>query len=88
MKITNYNRGYIDFFNCVIHGKIVVSNEEWGKIQKYAFKYAYNPSDFLRFKSVKGGRLYDLRITTTEKIVKHFGLKNYKKGNYLIEVLN
>lgn len=35
MKVINYNYGYNNTFNCSIHGKIVVTFDEWRKAREY-----------------------------------------------------
>lgn len=88
MRIVNYRRGYSDFFDCSIHGRIIVTNDEWGLIRKHIEKYAFDTDDFIRFQSVRGGRWYNIRTTATDKLVKYFSLEKYRRGNYVIEVIN
>lgn len=88
MKLINYNRGYSNFFDCSIHGRIVVSNEEWGKIKKYVSRYLFDKDDAIRFISTKKGRAYNIRTTATAKVINHFNILGYKRGNYTFDVLN
>ena len=97
MKIINYKYGYL--FDCSIHGKIQVSQDEWRQIRVLLFskskwcghlgvKFARNmlASDMVRSMQVKGAKWYNIRVSATEAVVKHFMLTKYKKGNYVFEV--
>ena len=96
MKIINYNYGYNSAFNCSIHGKIIVSQEEWDGMIKYLFHpkvksyYLYKnilKQDLQRWINTKKGRLYNIRVSATEKLIEKFGPgKGYKTGNYMFLV--
>lgn len=96
MKLINYNYGYIERFTCSIHGKIIISEYQWKKAIKYlmngAVKLYYSndktllKSDLQRGIETKAGTLFNIRVYATEKIVAKFGIKNYKRGNYMFLV--
>lgn len=97
MKLINYNYGYNNTFNCSIHGKIIVSPQEWEQIKKYLFnpavKHCYLFKDVLnqdmqRIIKVKDGFLCNIRTTATEFVVKRFNIEKYKQGNYMFFVSN
>ena len=96
MKLINYNYGYNNEFNCSIHGKIIVSKEEWDNIKRFLSrtrKWVYDrgyvwfykrilKEDLKRFYKVKKGKLYNIRVDATSGVAKEFELDNYKRGNY------
>lgn len=97
MKLINYNYGYNNTFNCSIHGKIIVSHNEWQKILKYLFNPSVTKDNFYRkilrddiFREIqtKEGHLLNIRVTATEQIVKKFNLNGYKRGNYTFFITN
>lgn len=92
MRLVNYKYGYL--FDCSIHGKIVMTKGEWEKVKTYLMRATKDIfwkgvllQDFTRSKDYKNGKIYNVRVTATEKLVKKFGLKRYKRGNYMIEVV-
>jgi hypothetical protein len=99
MKITNYKRGYNNTFDCSIHGTIRMTREEWEEASRYLINDAdrirhnhryFNSGrlkeDIERKIITKHGFLINIRVDATAALVKHFNLKNYKRGNYQIEV--
>ena len=95
MKLINYNYGYNNFFNCSIHGKIILNEEEWKAIIKYLFNPAVKSyclfknilkEDIDRYIVTKKGRLYNIRVTATEIVATKFKLDRYKRGNYMFLV--
>ena len=99
MKVINYNYGYIPAFTCSIHGKIVVSGREWEAIKRYLRNgslrktpYLYQNilrEDFNRARKSRSSRyvnFYNIRVTATELVVKHFKLTPIKRANYMFEV--
>jgi len=102
MKLINYNYGYNNTFNCSIHGKIVMTPEEWQEALKYLksakVKKSFLPSypwtnynlleDINRTIKTKWGHLINIRVPMTEKLVAHYNLDNYKRGNYVILITN
>mgnify|MGYP001611741983 FL=1 len=100
MKVINYNYGYNNFFNCSIHGKIILNKTEWKNALSFLFRGAkrWYPSypwvkevlkeDIERFIPTKTGKLYNIRVPATETLVEKYNLKKYKRGNYTILVLN
>ncbi len=91
MRIINYYYGYL--FDCSIHGKIIVSPKEWQAITDYLrrarFEHKFTlKNDLERGIKTKDGRLYNVRVTATEKAVskfKHSGAK-FKRANYMFLV--
>jgi len=103
MKLINYNYGDISKFNCYIRGKIIVSQKEWKAIKKYLLnpftkvgawlgdeKYAKKilKEDMQRIVDTKQGKLINIRVTATEKVVEKFNLKRYKRNNYMFLITN
>lgn len=95
MKLINYNYGYYNIFNCSIHGKIIVTLQEWNAMKKYLFnpavKHCYLYKDILkqdlnRFITTKQGKIYNIRVTATKKIVNKFNITGYKPNNYIFLV--
>lgn len=98
MKLINYKYGYL--FNCSIHGKIKMTPEELEQVVKYlrhnkvqhtyfaktGFTQAIFENDLKRTMPIKGGYLINIRVGATELLVKKFGLKGYKRGNYMLEI--
>lgn len=94
MKITNYKRGYFDKFNCVIHGTITMNKMEFAQVVYYlnipTVKWDYKftlKEDLKRIIDCKKYFLINVRVGATEKIVKHFKLDNYKRGNYMLKII-
>lgn len=95
MKVINYNYGYIPEFSCTIHGKIIVSKEEWVKMVKYLLHprlvLYYSTSktmlkgDLARRIPTKNGYLVNVRCYATEALAKKFGFK-VKRANYMFLV--
>jgi hypothetical protein len=100
MKIINYDYGYNNYFDCSIHGKIIMDKKEWGEAISFLLRGAkrWLPSypyiknilkeDIKRSISVKNGKLYNVRVSATEVIAEKYNLKKYKRGNYVILVKN
>lgn len=97
MKLINYDYGFSNTFNCSIHGKIIVSREEWDSITHYLknpfVKYEHKfllKEDLLRaIKTIYKGQLawkFNIRVSATEKVVKFFNIEGYKRGNYVFLV--
>lgn len=99
MKLINYKYGY--HFDCSIHGKIVMTPTELEQAKKYLFNPAVKYHDIYytpmmkrilrddlerKLPLLKKGYWINIRVWATEKIVKHFQLPRYKRGNYVIEV--
>ena len=98
MKIINYKYGYYDKFTCSIHGKILVSLDEWCEIVRYLlrsrlgiygedFNRRILKDDMNRRIENKKSFLVNIRVSATEKVVERFKLKGYKRGNYMFEVI-
>lgn len=92
MKLVNYKLGYM--FDCSIHGSIKMSFDEFIKVKKYLlatktdkFWKSILVEDLQRVQAVKNGFMLNVRVDSTEKLVKHFGLSNYKRGNYILKVV-
>jgi hypothetical protein len=95
MKLINYNYGYNNTFNCSIHGKIVVTKNEWSKIVKYLlhnkvtifnwdFEKRILKDDLQRKKQLDNiNTWYNLRVSATDLVVWKFNIKGYKRGNYV-----
>jgi hypothetical protein len=102
MKLINYNYRYNNTFNCSVHGKIVMSPEEWNEALKYLkstkVKKSFLPSypwtntnlllDIDRKIKTKWGYLINIRVPMTEKLVNKYNLTNHKRGNYVILITN
>lgn len=95
MKLINYKRGYIEKFDCVIHGTIKMSLKEFDKVLSYLkFNKAklWNDKvfeeDFKRRIYFNNGKkfLINFRTTATKLIADKWNLTNYKAGNYMLEV--
>lgn len=99
MKLINYKRGYNNTFDCSIHGTIKMTMGEWKQAEHYLINdadtirkdHSYFNSQLLkedvqRRIKIKNGFLINIRVSATEALVKQFNLKNYKRGNYQIEV--
>ena len=96
MKLINYDYGYINNFDCSIHGKIITTKEEWLRALKYLFHHKVKDyylwkdllkEDITRAIHTKKGTLFNIRVTATEKIVDKFNVKGYKRGNYMFMVV-
>lgn len=101
MKLINYNYRYNNFFECSLHGKIIVSSKEWESIKKFLFKTRkwVDDSSYVRFyketlkedlqriQKIKNGFLCNIRVPATKGVAEHFNLKKYKRGNYIFEVI-
>jgi hypothetical protein len=91
MRLINYNYGYNNTFNCSIHGKIVVTQKEWERIEKYVLNPSVTKESFFR-NILKGdikrivytdtGTLLNIRVNATQAVVNKFNIKGYKRGNY------
>ena len=100
MKIINYNYGYNNFFNCSIHGKIIMTQKELDKAVLFLLRGAkrWMPSspwikevlkkDLERKVQDKKGYRINIRVPATEVLVEKFGLQDkYKRGNYMLQVI-
>lgn len=99
MKLINYKYGYFQEFTCSIHGKIRMTYREWKKARTYLLaNYLKRKSDrsfFLpilrqdieRRINTKKSFIINIRVTATEQLVNHFKVKNYKRGNYILEII-
>lgn len=97
-----YNLDYERVFGCVIGGRIVMTGSEWPDAIRYLrsskVKKQFLPSypwtntmlleDIYRKVSIKNGYAINIRVPMTRELADKFGLKNYKKRNYVIEVIN
>jgi hypothetical protein len=94
MKIINYNRGYNNTFDCSIHGTIKMDKNEWATVYEWLmngyqtekFWKQILTGDIKRRIDFKHTIFMNIRVSATEALVKHFNLKNYKRGNYQIAV--
>jgi hypothetical protein len=89
MKVINYNKGYIPEFDCVIHGSIVMSREEFNEVRAYLYAEAAKPDrpyylyydrlvdDLKNRIKVNGGFAVNVRVSATELIVKKWNLQKY-----------
>ena len=93
MKIINYNYGYNNDFDCSIHGKIVMTKKEWEKAKSYLLKAVKDSfwknllkEDISRTIETKEGKLLNIRVPSTEKLVERFKTtgRNYKQGRYIL----
>jgi len=98
MKLTNYYRGMATCFDCVIHGTIYMTKNEWSDVYNWfsrvrkPFMYYDDGSfrkniffdDVKKMIETKRGWVLNIRVTPTEHLVKRYNLKNYKRGNYQI----
>lgn len=85
MKLTNYNYGYSDFFDCSIHGQIKMTQEEFQEMlnNKLIYRSIFNLDDLDRkLTKTKNSYLMNLRANATEKIAEIYNLKKYKPQNY------
>lgn len=94
MKLVNYKRGYNNIFDCSIHGTIYMNSYEFTKIVLYIQKYkryfsrSLFEGDINRKIHIKNGYMVNIRVNATEALAKHWGLKNYKRGNYQLCIKN
>lgn len=88
MKIINYKYGWREQFQCVIHGRIVMSRTEWilevlpylrrssviKRINRSAGWYSlgFLRDDIKRSYLTKQGVLLNIRVSPTEAVVKRF----------------
>lgn len=98
MKLINYKYGYYNTFGCSIHGKIIMTQKEWQNAYKYLtssnVKKSFLPSyphynsliteDIKRQVKTKDGYLINIRVPMTEKLVNHYNIPRYKRGNYML----
>ena len=95
MKLTNYDRGYVSEFDCVIHGAIYMTRNEYDKVVQFLYRSIQDDfytallyRDLARRIHIKNGFRVNVRVPNTAKIVRKFGLTNYKLGNFMLEVKN
>lgn len=96
MKIINYSRGYIDQFDCSIHGRILISEQEFGVIKELIDNWEINDKDITHpwIADMARGDIermmfnrFNIRTTMTEYVVRkmpHNG--KLKRGNYYFEI--
>lgn len=90
MRLSNYKRGYL--FDCSIHGSIYCTPKEWEQVKDLVKSVIFNSSDLEKYITFGKARAYNIRVTATELVAKHFGLDKqttghrYKKGNYIFIV--
>jgi len=88
MKVINYNRGYIKEFNCVIHGSIIMDQQEFNEVRAYLYNlpedqkpYYFKTDIFIKDLQnkikVKNGFAINIRVSATDLIVKKWGLQKY-----------
>ena len=93
MVVKNYNRGYFDKFDCVIHGRIVVFGApEMDIIKQLLNKMPIDSSyPYLKRNAIikfnNADKLFHLGTTPTDFIAKSLNLKGYKKGNYMFDIV-
>ena len=98
MKLTNYKYGYINAFDCSIHGKIVATQKEWQDCLRYLLRLKPDTSypfykymikeDAKRQIKTKQGYIVNIRVWATGKIAKRYNLQGYKRANYMFLILN
>ena len=100
--LINRRYGYWQF-DCVIDGKIVLTraqfkqalkklmrSRKWlysGHDARWYKRYVLKPDSTTRFVQEGKSRIYNVRVDATKAIAEMFGLKNYKRQNYVIEVI-
>jgi hypothetical protein len=100
MKLTNYKRQH-NYFDCSIHGTIKMTGKEWAEVCAWLMSrrklFDSYGGDFMkkifiedtnRQIKIKEGKLINIRVIATEALAEKWGLKNYKRGNYQILILN
>lgn len=102
MKLINYKYGHIPEFETCINGKIVMTKNEWKSARTYLLRaskskrfmpsYRWVPQvlreDLKRTIKTQKGFILTIRVHLTECLVTKYNLSNYKRNNYMIEVLN
>lgn len=89
MKITNYNIGYVQKFDCSIHGTLHVTKEEFKKILPVLKKYSYDFEDSITKNYIVdkfGNHFYSFGVTPMDKINAKYKLARYKRANYQIKL--
>lgn len=102
MKLINYDYGFTpaDTSGTYYRGKIRMTYDEYREAVKYlrrarlgaSYEHAFYKKmlleDLKRTASVKGNGFHVcVRVSATEKLVKRYGLKGYKRHNYFIHVM-
>lgn len=102
MKLINYNYGYIPAFSCSIHGKIMMTYDEWREVVKYlksgAVSRSLIPSHYgaraiflqdieRQITMPKNSFAVNVRVPMTEKIVARYNLPRYKRANYMLHII-
>ena len=90
MKVKNYNRGYFDRFDCVIHGTIEVDKTEFAKILPIIKKYCYDFDEAITtnyYLDKKGNHFYSFGVSPIDAINNKYHLLKYKRGNYQVKLL-
>lgn len=77
MKVTNYNKGYQSWCDCVIHGTIYISKDEATKLLN---RNVYNPYKDLKLP------LFNLGVTETQRYLKSKGVA-YREQNYQFKII-
>jgi len=75
MKLTNYNRGYQSWCDCVIHGTIYLSKKDFESTLFKEFDNGYTDIH-------TNNRIACLGVTATRKLFGH--LPKFKRANYMI----
>jgi hypothetical protein len=98
MKLINYKRGYINKFDCSIHGTIKTNTDEFAeavvylmrtpKMLEYGSEFMRDilKEDLKRKIAIKNGYLVNIRVKATDLIAEKYNLVNYRRGNYMFEV--
>ena len=95
MKLTNYNYGGPQEFGCWIRGKIVVSLNEWYKIQRYLFSPTVLAKlgrdsgnalvsrmlqeDMERRVFTRKGFVVNIRVSATDAVIRRFKPQNARR---------
>ncbi len=87
MKLTNYKRGYINKFDCSIHGTIRIGKRNVATVIRLLSEMpedcSYPWVSRLALERLNiGDKSFCLGVTATEYLVRCLGLKGYKNGNY------
>jgi len=101
MKLTNHNKNNhytIDTFS--IWGTIEINQKEYKKVYEFLMakrdKAIIDVETYMRdslenikyFQNKTAGDLFSFGVLATQLVAKKYGLKNYKKQNYGIKIIN
>lgn len=94
MKVIHYKYYFYPVFDCVIEGKIKMTQDEWNKEKKYLLKTPKIDSyfkkilkdDIKRRIETKNSFLINIRTTATGLIAERNGLDRYTRKNYVLEI--